>query len=85
MGKIVKSVLKVAAVAVVAFGGPLGLSVLAATALSAGLSIGASLIKTKPKSPAASPEAFQRLRANIDPRTPRKTAVGITALEIDVR
>jgi hypothetical protein len=83
MGKIVKSVLKFAAVAVNFIP---GIGQIASLAITAALTIGASLIKTgKTKSPAASPEAFNRLRANIDPRAPRKIVVGDTALATDIR
>jgi hypothetical protein len=39
----------------------------------------------KPKAPRNSPEALDRLRANLDPRTPRKTVVGETAFATDIR
>jgi len=91
MGKVVKAVATVAAIAAaIPTGGTsllalgLGVSSLAATAIAVGLSVGASLLN-KPKSPKNSPEALDRLRANLDPRTPRKTAVGITALATDIR
>lgn len=61
------------------------LSAAAATAITIGLSVGASLLAKRPKLPANSPENANRLRASIDPRTPRKTAVGITALATDIR
>ncbi|MAN86381.1 MAG: hypothetical protein CL555_05825 [Algoriphagus sp.] len=91
MGKVVKAVATIAAIAAaIPTGGTsllalgLGVSSLAATAIAVGLSVGASLLN-KPKSPKNSPEALDRLRANLDPRTPRKTAVGITALATDIR
>jgi hypothetical protein len=92
MGKVVKAVATVAAIAAaIPTGGTsllalgLGVSSLAATAIAVGLSVGASLLNKKSKPPKNSPEALDRLRANLDPRTPRKTAVGITALATDIR
>ena len=81
MGKIVKTVASFAIVAVAsAIGGPLG-GFLATTALS----VGSSLLAKKPKAPKNSPEALDRLRASIDPRTPRKCAEGWTAMAADIR
>jgi hypothetical protein len=92
MGKVVKAVATVAAIAAaIPTGGTsllalgLGVSSLAATTIAVGLSVGASLLNKKSKPPKNSPEALDRLRANLDPRTPRKTAVGITALATDIR
>ena len=82
MGKIVRTVLQVAAIAVNFIP---GIGQLASLAISAALSIGASLLAPKPKSPRNSRENLDRLRANLDPLAPRKTVVGITALCTDIR
>jgi hypothetical protein len=82
MGKIVRTVLQIAAIAVNFIP---GIGQLASLAISAALTIGASLLAPKPKSPRNSPEALNRLRANIDPLAPRKTVVGVTALCTDIR
>lgn len=85
MGKIVKKVVSVALPVVLgalgtAIGGPLG------GLIGAGLgSIGASALAPQAKRAKASPEAMNRLRANVDPLTPRKTVIGITALATDIR
>lgn len=92
MSKIVKIVATIAAVALaVPTGGgsllavTLGVSSLAATAIVAGLTIGASLLQKRPKAPRVSNDAVQRLNASIDPRTPRKGVWGITAGNTDIR
>jgi hypothetical protein len=76
MGKIVKAVLSVAAIVagVVTFNPGL---------IAAGISIGSSVLRPKP--PRNSPANADRLRANIDPLTPRKTVIGNTAMATDVR
>lgn len=51
--------------------------------VAAGVSLTASTLRGK--TPRNSPENTNRLRANIDPLTPRKTVVGITALATDIR
>lgn len=85
MGKIVKKVVSVALPVVLgalgtAIGGPLG------GLIGAGLgSIGASALAPQAKRAKASPEAMNRLRANVDPLTPRKTVIGITAMATDIR
>lgn len=66
-----------------AFGGSIAASTIATVA--GAISLGASALMGSPKAPKNSPEALDRLRANLDPRTPRKTAVGITALATDIR
>lgn len=81
MSKVLKTVAKIAAVAVgTIIGGPIG-----ATIALAAVTIGSSLLSKKPKAPATSPENIDRLRANIDPRTPRKTVIGNTAFATDIR
>lgn len=80
--KFFKTVLGIAAIAVQFIP---GIGQVAGLAISTALSVGASLIKIKPKPPANSPEALNRLRANVDPRAPRKTVVGITAMATDIR
>lgn len=91
----------VAAVAAIgsAIGGAIGLGSLGALAvagtsmLSVGLGalaigtavlVGQSVLSGKPKV-TNSKENLERLRASIDPRTPRKTVVGTTALSTDIR
>jgi hypothetical protein len=79
MGKVVGGALKfIGTLAGAVIGGPLGLGIIIAT------SIGSSLL-SKPKTPRSSPQNLERLRANIDPLAPRKSAVGITALNTDIR
>ena len=51
--------------------------------ISAGISVGASALKSR--SPRNSPENANRLRANVDPLTPRKTVIGFTAMPTDIR
>ena len=51
--------------------------------ISAGVSMGASVLQNK--SPRNSLGNADRLRANIDPLTPRKTVVGVTAMATDIR
>lgn len=64
--------------------GAVGLSSAVWGAISLGVSVGRSLLSGKPKI-ANSRENLDRLRASIDPRTPRKTAVGETAMKVDAR
>ncbi|UAB76948.1 hypothetical protein INR77_08815 [Erythrobacter sp. SCSIO 43205] len=82
MGKVVGKVLKVGALVAgtVLSGGTLlaGLAV-------AGLSVASSLLAPKPKTPGLSRENIDRLRANVDPLTPRKTVIGNTAFATDIR
>lgn len=78
MGKIVKAIASVGLIVAGFATGNIGL-------VLAGVSLGASALAKKPKAPRQSPEALNRLRANIDPLTPRKTAIGITALNTDIR
>lgn len=82
MGKIVRSALQVAAVAVNFIP---GIGQVTSLAITAGLALGASALAPNAKRAKASPEAMNRLRANIDPLTPRKTCIGITAMAIDIR
>lgn len=82
MGSVVRSVLQVAAIAVNFIP---GIGQVASLAITAALSIGSSLLAPKPKSPDNSQENLDRLRANIDPRAPRKTVIGTTALATDIR
>lgn len=63
----------------------LGLSAGALTLIGLGASIAGSLLAPRPKPPANSPENYNRLRATIEPRTYRKTAIGETALATDIR
>jgi hypothetical protein len=50
-----------------------------------GLAVGKSYLKGGKKGAPVSEVNLDRLRATIDPRTPRKTVVGITALAADIR
>lgn len=84
MGKIVKAVASVVLPAVgfalgTLIGGPIA-GALVASVVSVGTK---ALFKSKP--PRNSPENLDRLRANLDPRTPRKTVIGITAMATDIR
>ncbi len=93
--KIGAVVVGVAALAIVTGGAAAGLGISLATGIGASgitagtlllastaLSAGAALLQGTPKVPAAQTE---RLFANIDPRTFRKTVLGQTAFPIDVR
>lgn len=83
--KIVAIVASIAAAAVTA-GASLGISAALLSGIGVAASVGASLLAPKPKSgPGASKENAERLRASIDTRTPRKTVVGRTALNTDIR
>lgn len=82
MGKVVKAIAGIAAIAVQFIP---GIGQVAGLAIATALSVGSSLIKVKPKAPKNSPEALDRLRANLDPRTPRKTAVGVSFLGASIR
>lgn len=57
------------------FGGPLAVAV----------SVGATLLSTKPKAPGAMTASVDRLNVSIDLRTPRKMAIGHTAFATDLR
>lgn len=90
MSKVLKVVAVVAAIAAaIPTGGTsllgLGISAGAFTAISVAASLGAGLLARKPKAPSNSPEAYDRLRATIVPRTARKTVVGATAMATDIR
>lgn len=88
----------IAAVAAIGsvIGGALGIGTLAAAAgsmlsigigalaISTAVVVGNSLLSGKPKVQ-NSKENLERLRASIDPRTPRKSVVGKTALATDIR
>lgn len=87
MGKIVRVVAMVAAVALApATGGAslLGLSPLAAGAIVLGLTVAGALLA--PKAPKISNAQRDRLYSTIDPGTPRKMVLGgLTALANDIR
>lgn len=89
MGKLVRGVVTLFGTAVgsalgFAIGGPLGAKI--GAVLGAGLgSVGGSALAPRPRAPRNSPENVDRLRANIDPRTPRKIVVGETAMATDIR
>lgn len=93
-------VLKIAAAAVAVIGltvltagiatGVAGLTFLGASAstlftVSAGLSVGSSLLAKKPKAPSVNAANIDRLNSTIDLRTPRKIVWGNTAGANDVR
>lgn len=79
IGKIFKAVLPIALTALSIIN-PVG-SILFAV----GATIASSLLAKKPKAPKVSPESLDRLNASIDPRTPRKFALGITAGRTSIR
>jgi hypothetical protein len=86
MGKVVKKIASVALPFIgralgIAIGGPLG----GIIGLGLGSIGGSVLASTKGKGPRNSPENFERLRASIDPRAPRKTIIGISAMAVDIR
>lgn len=82
MGRIVRAVAKIAAVAVNFIP---GIGQIASLAISAALTVGSSLLPPKARAPRNSPENLNRLRANVDPLTARKTSVGYDAMGVDVR
>lgn len=86
MSKVLKVVGFIAAVgaALVTAGVSLGVSAAILSGVATVASIGATLLAPKPKV-ANSTENIDRLRASIDPRTPRKTAFGKSALATDIR
>lgn len=90
MSKVLKVVSALATIAsfIPGVGTAIGLSVKALQLVAAGAALGSSVLdavsRGKAKAP-SSPENANRLRANIDVRTPRKTAVGSTALATDIR
>ncbi|WP_188656646.1 hypothetical protein [Sphingomonas metalli] len=53
--------------------------------ISAGVSMGASLLAPKPKSPSTSAASLDRLQASINLRTPRTMVFGSTAMATDIR
>lgn len=63
----------------------LGLSASTLGGIAAVAALGGSLLSPKPKAPAASPAARDRLFVSIDPRTPRKMVFGRTAMATDIR
>lgn len=83
---VVAAIASVASIAAPLLGGAiLGISAATFGLVALGASVGASLLKGGAKSAPASKENVNRLRANIDVRTPRKSVVGITALATDIR
>ena len=93
MGKVVRTVVSVAAiVAGVALAIPsggssllavkLGISGLAAAALSVGLSLASTFLRPSPKVPRSQ---LSRLNVSLDPNTPRKAVFGTTAMPLDIR
>ena len=80
MGKVVRTVLKIASIAVVFVP---GLGVLAKAAITIGLSLLNAALA--PKSPKVSAAQRDRLFATIDPSTPRKSVLGATAMATDIR
>lgn len=86
MSKVLKIVALVASIgaAFATAGLSIGISAAIFSAIAVGASVGASLLSPKPKT-TNSKENIDRLRASIDPRTPRKTMVGVTAMATDIR
>lgn len=86
MGKILKVVSAIATVAsfIPGIGTAIGIGVKALQAIAVATSVGGTLLD-KPKAPRNSPAPSERLRASIDPRAFRKSAVGTTALNTDIR
>lgn len=93
MGKVVRTVVSVAAiVAGVALAIPsggssllavkLGISGMAAAALSVGLSLASSFLRPSPRTPRSQ---LSRLNVSLDPNTPRKAVFGTTAMPLDLR
>jgi len=81
MGKLVAAVKLITALV-----GKIKISAAVGSALvSAAISVGTSLLAQRARPPRYSNDNLDRLRANIDPRTPRKTIVGITAMPVDIR
>lgn len=87
MSKILKIVAVVASIAAsaVTFGASLGISAALLSSVALGAGLGASLLAPRQKAPTNSEENRNRLRANIDPLTPRKTVIGNTAMATDIR
>jgi hypothetical protein len=81
MGKVLKPLLLVAAVAIPIIGPAIGLSALAASAIALGASAVGSAIKT---SRAASAAALSRLTLSFNPEADRKIVFGETAMATDV-
>lgn len=83
MGKILKVIGQIAAVAVNFIP---GIGQLASVAISVGLSVGTSLLAKKPSPTLRNATGnLDRLRATINPRAFRTSAIGPTALPVDVR
>lgn len=82
--KIVGVFASVAAAAVTA-GVSLGISAALLSGIGVAASVGASLLAPKVKNAPGSKENIDRLRASIDTRAPRKTVVGRTAMNTDIR
>ncbi|MDF0543327.1 phage tail protein [Sphingobium sp. H39-3-25] len=87
MSKILKGVSKIAGVIATVTAFIPGLQPIAAIAgtVAAVTAIGSSLLAKKPKAPDTSATASDRLNANIVTNTPRKSALGYTALNTDIR
>ena len=91
MGKILKPLLFVAAIAVNVIPGvgqvlsAATISAITTAGITAGLGLAASALGLGPKSPSISSSSRGRLYASIDPATPRKLVFGETALATDIR
>ncbi|MEH3098881.1 hypothetical protein [Sphingomonas adhaesiva] len=94
--KIAGTALAVAGLAIVTGGAALGLGLALSTtafgvsasalfAASMVANVGSSLLSAKPSAPTASAATADRLTVSIDPRTPRKTVFGTTAMATDLR
>lgn len=86
MGKVLKVVSAIATVGsfIPGIGTAIGIGVKALQAIAVATSVGGTLLD-KPKTPRNSPAPSERLRASIDPRAFRKSAIGDTALRADIR
>lgn len=87
MSKVLKVVAVVASIAAAAvtMGASLGISAALLTTIGTAAALGSSLLAPKAKPPANSAENANRLRASIDPQTPRKTWIGDSASATDIR
>lgn len=85
IGSAIGGIVGIGSLGALAVAGTSMLSVgLGALAIGTAVLVGQSVLSGKPKV-TNSKENLERLRASIDPRTPRKTVVGKTALATDIR
>lgn len=81
MAKVLKVVASIASVVAV-IPGPWQLP---AAAIAVGASIGSTLLTKRPKAPKVTSSLVDRLNVSIDPRTPRKACLGVTAGRVSIR